>query len=124
MIETRKAPKRAPLCISRPDLIAKAEVLQERGRLRILRIRIRCLRSGHGRGLFAYVQFLLPNPCAMMSLRTDLRACILYGVYPPLLLRGPRLRRAVLRHPYRRSLRGRGLFPRVFFGCPCLELLE
>ena len=52
----------------------------------------------------------------MMSLRPDLRACILHGVNPPVLLRGPRLHRG--------SLRGPGLFPRPFFGCPGLELLE
>lgn len=60
----------------------------------------------------------------MMSLRTDLRACILHGVDPSVLLRGPRLRRAILRHTYRRSLRGPDLFSRFFFGCPGLELLE
>jgi len=60
----------------------------------------------------------------MMSLGTDLRACILHGVNPPVLLRGPRLRRTILRHPHGRSLRGPGLFPRLFFGCPGLELLE
>ena len=60
----------------------------------------------------------------MMSLGTDLRACILHGVNPPVLLGGPRLRRTLLRHPHGRSLRGPGLFPRLFFGCPGLELLE
>src|SRR3954451_21004557 len=60
----------------------------------------------------------------MMSLGTDLRACILHGVNPPVLLRGPCLRRTILRHPHGRSLRGPGLFPRLFFGCPGLELLE
>src|SRR3954467_15968363 len=60
----------------------------------------------------------------MMSLGTDLRACILHGVNPPVLLRGPCLRRTLLRHPHGRSLRGPGLFPRFFFGGPGLELLE
>ena len=60
----------------------------------------------------------------MMSLGTDLRACILHGLNPSVLLRGPRLRRAILRHPYGRSLRGPGLFPCLFFGRPGLELLE
>ena len=60
----------------------------------------------------------------MMSLRTDLRACILHGVDTSVLLRGPRLRQTILRHTYRRSLRGPGLFSRFFFGCPGLELLE
>ena len=60
----------------------------------------------------------------MMSLGTDLRACILHGVNPPVLLRGPCLRRTILRHPHGRSLRRPGLFPRLFFGCPGLELLE
>lgn len=131
MIEKQKAPERSAFAILDspgqrfpPDLIAQTEALQERRCLGILHRLVLCSGVGYGRHLRI---LLLPDPCSMISLGTDLCPCILHGPGPSVLFRGPDLRWGLLRHPCRSSLHGLcGLDP-----CPCLfrrrpslELLE
>ena len=109
-----------------PDLlVAEAEALQERRRLGVLQGRVRRAWVDGGRRLCLYFLFL-PDPCAVMSLRADFRACILHRVDPsmPLGGLGLRWRRRILRDPDGGGLRGSGLRLCLFLGRPGLELLE
>jgi hypothetical protein len=111
-----------------PDLlVAEAEALQERRRLGVLQGRVRRAWVDGGRRLCLYFLFL-PDPCAVMSLRADFRACILHRVDPSMPLGGLglrwRWRRRILRDPDGGSLRGYGLRLCLFLGRPGLELLE
>ena len=106
------------------DLIAESEALQERRWLGILQRRILCPGVDYGRDLCPCILLFLPDPYAMISLRADLRACILHGPDLSVFFRGPDPRRGILRHPHRSSGRGRGLCPCFFLRRPSLELLE
>jgi hypothetical protein len=106
--------------------LAKAEALQEPGRLAVLHwllLRcsgVRCRRDRHRRTFF-------PGPRSMMSRGPDLRSSILHGPDPSVLLRGPDLRWCILHHLYRSSLHGLfelDLCPCFLFVRPSLELLE